>query len=158
MSRLSRLASFSHVGLHRYFLTFCAFQRHPVFQDADVVAVTLEQFRRTTANAAFVILAYCLMPDHAHLLLVGMTDCADLRRCAKLAKQRNGGVYARRTGQPLWQEGYYDRVLRNGEDSRTVARYILENPLRAGLVTTLSAYPSLGSDRWSLAELIEGLY
>ena len=94
------------------------------------------------------------MPDHAHLLVEGMTSRADLRRFIKLAKQRSGGIHARSYGGPLWQEGYYDRVLRDGDDILAIARYLLNNPIRAGLVTRPIDYPHLGSDRWSLEELI----
>jgi hypothetical protein len=56
-------------------------------------------------------------------------------------------------GRGLWQAGYYDRILRHDEDSLTVVRYILENPVRAGLVSRFSDYPYSGSDRYSLKEL-----
>ena len=55
--------------------------------------------------------------------------------------------------RPLWQEGYYDRVLRPEESEAMVARYIIENPVRAGLVTRPSDYPFVGSDEWSLEEI-----
>ena len=54
-----------------------------------------------------------------------------------------------------WQEGSHEHVLRGDEDARHVARYIIENPVRAGLVTTPFQYPYLGSDVWTLGELIE---
>ena len=110
------------------------------FADPEVACRTLEQFRRTAAIEQFEILAYCLMPDHAHLLVEGMSATSDLRRFAKMAKQRSGGVHRRRCGQRLWQEGYFERVLRDRDDVRSIARYIIENPLRAGL----SNYPYVG--------------
>lgn len=70
------------------------------------------------------------------------------------AKQTTGRAYARRARQILWQEGYYDRVLRAEEDARAVARYILENPVRAGLAPAPAAYPYLGSGVWSLEDLL----
>jgi hypothetical protein len=44
-------------------------------------------------------------------------------------------------GGKLWQAGYYDHCLRDGEDLLKQARYILENPLRAGIVDRPEAYP-----------------
>ena len=38
---------------------------------------------------------------------------------------------------PLWQPGFYDRALRREDDRKAVARYILTNPLRAGLVGSM---------------------
>ncbi|RPI54261.1 MAG: transposase [Acidobacteria bacterium] len=155
MSRPPRIPGFSYKGCYRYFLTFCTFRRHHFFIDATTVSNTLTQFRQTSQREGFEILAYCFMPDHTHELVEGLHESADLRRFCKLAKQRSGGVHARSGRGPLWQEGYYDRVLRDGEDIRQVARYILNNPIRAGLVNTPADYPYLGSDRWTVAELVE---
>ena len=155
MSRPPRITGFPYTGQYRYFLTFCTFNRCRSFVNADVVATTLQQFRKTALEEGFELLAYCFMPDHAHLLVEGVSDASDLRRFSKLARQRSGGVHSRRTGRPLWQEGFYDRVLRDGEDIKNVARYLLNNPLRAGLVDSPISYPHLGSDRWTLEELID---
>jgi putative transposase len=128
MSRPPRYAGFSYIGLHRYSLTFCTRNRVEAFRDARVAEQTLEQFRNTATIEGFAILVYCLMPEHGHLLVDATTDAANLRSFAKMAKQRSGGVFRRRHGQRLWQEGYYDRVLRPEEDVKVVARYILNNP------------------------------
>jgi len=95
------------------------------------------------------------MPDHVHVLLEGFTDQSDFRRCAKLAKQRSGAAYALTADQRLWQKGYYEHVLRDDEDSKEVAFYIIANPVRAGLVQSPDKYPLSGSDQWSIRELME---
>ncbi len=134
MSRPARIPGFSYLGPYRYFLTLCTFDRRCVFRESLVASTVLSQFRTTARELDFAILAYCLMPDHAHLLIEGMTDAADLQRFVKRAKQRSGQAYAHQTHRRLWQEGYYDGVLRAEEDSRAIARYVIENPVRAGLV------------------------
>ena len=40
--------------------------------------------------------------------------------------------------------GFHDRAIRREEDLQTVARYVIENPIRAGLADTLEAYPFWG--------------
>ena len=60
----------------------------------------------------------------------------------------------RRT-DPLWQDSYYDRVVRAEEDLGGIARYIIENPVRAGLVKSPLEYPFVGSTVWPLKELIK---
>ncbi|MNR61582.1 hypothetical protein D3C85_1833710 [compost metagenome] len=42
---------------------------------------------------------------------------------------------------PLWQHGFHDRAIRREEDLQAVARYIVANPLRAGLVERIGDYP-----------------
>ena len=75
-----RLRGFSYRGIHRDFLTFCTFDRHPHFADGAIVAVALSQILRVAENEHFAILAYTFMPDHVHLLLEGMSLDADVRR------------------------------------------------------------------------------
>jgi REP element-mobilizing transposase RayT len=94
------------------------------------------------------------MPDHAHALVEGIAADASLPRFVKSAKESSGRAYFRRTKHALWQEGYYERVLRNEDDARVVARYIIENPVRARLVEDPSKYPFLGSDRWTVSQLV----
>jgi putative transposase len=142
VSRPKRLPSHNYVGRARYFLTFCTCERVEAFRDPDVAARTLEQFRRTAAIEQFAIRAYCLMPDHLHLLVQGLSASSDLKRFAKMAKQRSGGVHRRRCGQRLWQEGYFERVLRDGDDPAAIGRYIIDNPIKAGF----EHYPNVGSD------------
>lgn len=90
MSRPKRLPHVSYVGKARYFLTFCVRDRREAFRDADAAVAAIAQFLRTATQERFAVLAYCIMPDHAHLLVEGIDDEADLLRFAKLAKQRSG--------------------------------------------------------------------
>ena len=157
MSRPRRLDGFTYVGRYRYFLTFCARDRLAVFEDGEIAEQTLAQFQRTSTLERFAILAYCLMPHHAHLLVEGLSIDCDFKRFAKMAKQRSGNAYARSRHKRLWQEGYHERVLREDDDARELARYIINNPVRAALVESPEDYPFLGSDVWSLAELLESV-
>ena len=58
------------------------------------------------------------MPDHLHLLLEGTSDDADLREAVRAWKQRTGYDWKQRTGSRLWQPGFHDRVMRDGDDAR----------------------------------------
>ena len=89
----------------------------------------------------FEVLAYCLMPDHLHLLLEGTSDAADLCEAVRAWKQRTGYDWKARTGAQLWQPGFHDRVMREADDTRLVVRYVLHNPVRAGLAKTARDYP-----------------
>jgi putative transposase len=155
MSRPPRLRSFSYLGLHRYFLTFCTLDRQRTFESAAHVERALEQFRKTAPVERFAIFAYCFMPDLVHLLVEGTRDTSDLQRFAKLAKQRSGAAHALSGSGRLWQEGYYERVLRDDDASRDVARYIVLNPLRAGLVVSPLDYPYVGSDVWPMKDILD---
>ncbi|MNE68641.1 hypothetical protein D3C80_1643130 [compost metagenome] len=47
----------------------------------------------------------------------------------------------RKSSGRLWQKGFHDHALRREEDVKAVARYVVANPLRAGLVEKLADYP-----------------
>ena len=84
-------------------------------------------------------LACCLMPDHLHWLI------ADARSMRQLVHSfKSYSTYAARTlghREKLWQRSYWDHVLRREEDLRQVAEYIVQNPIRSGLVEDVSGYP-----------------
>jgi putative transposase len=95
------------------------------------------------------------MPDHVHLLLEGTADAADLRESVRVWKQLVGYAWKRRTNTQLWQIGFHDHVLRERDDTRAIVRYLLNNPVRAGLVQAASEYPWSGSSLYTFQELAE---
>jgi putative transposase len=157
MARPARLSAFDYVGLHRYLLTICTHDRFRWFCDADLVGATLALFLQQAEEKQFALLAYCFMPDHVHLLVEGLTDTADLRAFINAAKQQSGYQFAQRQHRSkLWQKGYHERVLRTEDSTNDIARYILANPVRAGLVREPHEYEFSGStvfDRDQLDEI-----
>lgn len=97
------------------------------------------------------------MPDHVHFLVQGNSESSDGRRLIKLGKQYAAYAYSTKYGRKLWQPGGFERVLRHEESSFTVARYIVENPVRAGLVKTVFEYPFVGSQVYELKDLVDSL-
>ena len=97
------------------------------------------------------------MPDHMHALVEGLHDDADFKRFAAMFKQRSSFDYKKVRRARLWQEGFYDHVLRDDEPAIGVAAYILHNPVRAGLCATIADYTYLGSQRYTIAELIDAI-
>jgi REP element-mobilizing transposase RayT len=87
-------------------------------------------------------LAFVIMPDHFHWLLQLMAD--DLSAVVQRVKSRaairlNQMMDAQ--GSRIWQRGFHDHALRREEDVRDVARYVIANPLRTGLVRSVRDYP-----------------
>jgi hypothetical protein len=70
-------------------------------------------------------------------------------------KQRSAWRFARGGDGRLWQPGYYDRVLREEEATPAVVRYIVENPVRAGIVKSPGDYPHWGSDSFTRGQLLD---
>jgi REP element-mobilizing transposase RayT len=82
------------------------------------------------------------MPDHLHWM-IQLNDSWPLRKVVKTLKARSARTINHQLGQrgSLWQRAYYDRAIRKHEDVRKIARYIVANPLRAGLVGDIGSYP-----------------
>ena len=95
------------------------------------------------------------MPDHLHMLVEGLAENADLTCFVKDSKQSSGYAHKQRFQEALWQPSWFDRVLRKEEQTTDVIRYILLNPIRAGLVESVSEYPLCGSDVGPVGAFLE---
>jgi putative transposase len=142
LRRPKRLEGFSYRGPHRYLLTFRIENRQPLFVEADLVGCAVRQFDRTAGEEQFAILADCLMPDHAHLVVEGLSEDSDLRRFEGMAKQDSAyALWKNDRRQDVWQEGFHDWVIRPDQSIMDVIFYVLNNPVRAGLVDRWDKYP-----------------
>jgi len=151
------LKSFDYVGLQRYALTFCTNQRAKIFTKSDRVETVLTQILRAASDEGFAIVAYCFMPDHLHLLVLAERETSNCLRFITRAKQFSGFYYKQRCGERLWQRYGFERVLRKDEHTLVVARYILENPLRAGLAQRVEDYPFVGSKVYEVSAILEAI-
>ena len=143
----NRLPLEDYRGARAYSLTLTCAERRPVFLNGRWVERGLRVLRSTSAANGFAVLAYCFMPNHVHVLVEG-SEASDLPLFVKDFKQRTGFEYRQARGQSLWQKSYYDHVLRREEAVWDVVRYIVGNPVRAGLVTTAGDHPYSGSFVW----------
>ena len=142
--RAPRLKSFDYSGRYAYFVTCSTYQRRPHFVDKAVVDIVLPALERISDEHRFGIYAYCFMPDHLHLLLVG-EEKSSLRGFMKTFKQESSFAFKQGYANSLWQRSYHDHVLRKEEVLEEVALYILNNPVRAGLVDDYENYDFSGS-------------
>jgi REP element-mobilizing transposase RayT len=93
------------------------------------------------ATAARVqLVAACLMPDHLHMLVrPGDQDLLRFLNVFKSWATRRSWAAGHRG--PLWQPGMWDRTVRGGDDFAVTLRYVVENPVRAGLVEDAELWP-----------------
>jgi REP element-mobilizing transposase RayT len=132
-----------------YLITTVTLDRRPLFDDWHIGRMLVTELKNATEKNYAETLAWVVMPDHLHWLMIPGAEALDavIRRIksrSAIAANRHMG-----TNGPVWQHGYYDHALRKTEDIRTVARYLIANPLRAGLVKHIGDYP-LWDTRWLL--------
>ena len=124
-----------------YFVTSVVYDRHPVFSDWRTGRLLVAEFRHAHEQDLVESIAWVVMPDHFHWLMQLKSD--NLGKIVGAVKARCTQAVNRKTGRRgrLWQTGYHDRAIRDGEDLKPFARYIIANPLRAGLVERIGDYP-----------------
>ncbi|WP_306085229.1 transposase [Pseudomonas sp. gcc21] len=75
------------------------------------------------------------MPDHFHWLMQLQDE--SLSKTVQRIKRLTSAQLGRR----VWQDGFHDRAVRSEENLKAMARYVIANPLRAGLVDSVGDYP-----------------
>ena len=147
MSRPPRLPQSKYVGFVTVSFTLNTKDGITPFQQDACASHVVDQLLQCARRFAVEILAYCVMPDHCHVLARGTEANAQPLTMITRWKQLTGFWYRRQTGQFLWQPGIWDRVFREEDDVSDNIDYILANPVRAGLVTDSGAYKWSGSSR-----------
>jgi putative transposase len=137
-----RLAPEVYQGPGTFSVTISTATRSPLLKQPDTVDMCTAALAEIASQHGMDVLAYCFMPDHLHLLIEAASG--NLIQFMKAFKQMSGYHHRRALGQRLWQKGYYDHVLRRGEDVNSVAEYIYHNPVRAGLVESAAQHPFSG--------------
>ncbi|GJM18555.1 MAG: hypothetical protein DHS20C14_07680 [Phycisphaeraceae bacterium] len=157
---------------HARELTFSTQHRLPLLLDAERAAWVIGAIDRARSIHRFRVLAYVVMPEHVHLLVL---PCAERPEIAPVLKSIKQGVARRavrrlkmdrpdllgelRVGRPggrvehrFWMQGSgYDRNLTSAASVRAAVEYIHANQVRRGLVERVTDW------RWSSAGWYAGM-
>ncbi len=119
-----------------YSITTATIGREVVFADFNHARQLIRVLRECASMQRAHTLCFVVMPDHLHWLMQ-LEDDSELSQVVRSVKS----LSSRGIGQNIWQKGFYDRAVRREEDLKSLARYIVANPLRAGLVESVGQYP-----------------
>ena len=109
-----------------YFVTICTLHRRPLLTNPSVHQA-FDAYCRRGSNCNVAVGRYVIMPDHLHLFVRGGFDF-DLGLWVRGLKR------ATARAPRFWQPGFFDRILRSDESYAAKWNYVLQNPVRAGLV------------------------
>jgi REP element-mobilizing transposase RayT len=138
-ARNLRKGRYSQPGLY-YFLTASVAGRRRLFSQNDRAMIVLNAIRWLHNAHRFMVDAAVVMPDHLHL--AGELGDSTLSQVMHTLKSYTAHRLADAGADtPVWQKGFHNHALRGNEDYRIRVRYLLENPLRAGLVKRIDDYP-----------------
>jgi REP element-mobilizing transposase RayT len=125
-----------------YLVTFTTHRRVPVFQSWTTARIASRAIVDNRLWQSSSLLAWVLMPDHWHGL-VALGEIGDLPSTIRSLKT-NASRHVRRDTpgiERVWASGYHDHALRSEESLRAIARYVVLNPVRAGMVRRVGDYP-----------------
>ena len=130
-----------------YSITTVVHGRRPLLADAANAVMVRDEMLAICQEGRIDSLAWVIMPDHLHWLF--QLNEGSLGQCLQRFKSRTARSVNLANGLqgPLWQSGYYEHRLRDMEDLAKQARYLVDNPVRKGLVDRIDDYPFWWS-RW----------
>jgi len=128
--------------------------KQPVFRDDDDRRYYLELLSRYMEQSRCTLMAYCLMPNHVHLMLRPVYR-GSLIECLHGVGFRYAKYFNYTSGRSgaLWEDRYHASVVYEEAYMWRVAQYICLNPVRAKIVDEPCKY------HWSSAEaLLRGIH
>jgi REP element-mobilizing transposase RayT len=133
-TRALRKGRHSKIG-HSYHVVLSTQNNQAAFIDFDIARKMVLALLESDNNNLTHTLAYVVMPDHIHWLFELKAE--SLSRNVQRVKSK----LSRSINIKVWQKGFYDHAIRSDESLIRAARYIVANPLRAGLVDKIGDYP-----------------
>jgi REP element-mobilizing transposase RayT len=126
------------------FWTHTIAHRRTGWLDASLHAAFREVMLHAAAREKLLCPMYTLMPDHVHLIWMGVNTESNQRAATSFLREQIEPHLV-----PVrWQHQPHDRVLRDEERKHgafaSTCHYIADNPVRAGLVATASAWSFTG--------------
>lgn len=116
-----------------------SYRRRPILTcTAGLPEIISEAIREAAMAHGVNVHCYCIMPDHVHVVGSVQPGGTHQRKFIQSLKKR-ATMHAGRQ-QRLWQESFYDHVLRGDEDLLSVCVYVLNNPVRKGLAKDWREY------------------
>ncbi|MDY7040771.1 MAG: transposase [Chloroflexota bacterium] len=141
--RSLRLPDWDYRLPYDYHVTITTRNRQPLFRQPKAVKAFVDSLRDQTRATQFTIWAFCIMPDHIHILCQPPADSEiDLTAfIGRIKSVASRALAEAGFGWKVWQRGFYDHILRSGEDRIQVARYIVANQVRKELAENVEGYP-----------------
>ena len=128
---------------HRlFFATSVTYQRQPHFRDSRMANLFLETLFHYRKQGGYRLHDFVLMPDHFHIILTPSEKLS-----LEQSVQRIKGGFSFHAGKAtharseIWQRSFTHHLILNTEDLEHHREYVLQNPVRARLVSKPEDYP-----------------
>jgi REP element-mobilizing transposase RayT len=125
--------------------------------EPEIVNCFTEILTPTVGKERCIVPVYCFMPDHQHLIITGTRSDSDIWKAIVSYKQRTGFWMSKHKPEIKWQKDFYDHIIRANKDIAAQVKYILDNPVRKGLVSSWEEYPFKGAIGCRLEDVLLGI-
>jgi putative transposase len=128
--------------LRTFFVTAVAYQRQPIFRRASMAELFLETLFHYREKKVFLLHEFVVMPDHTHLILTPSSKFS-LEKAVGRIKGGSSFQVGKHVSSKIevWQPGFAQHLILDEDDFQKHRNYILDNPVRAGLVRSREDYP-----------------
>ena len=129
-----------------YHVTCRGVARQEIYRDDDDRTLFCALLRLATRRWRWHVLAYCLMPNHFHIVVT--CDLERLSRGMHLLNFRYAQSFNHRHGRAghLFQGRFSSYVIASDEHFVAACAYVIDNPVRAGLCSARDDWPWLGGE------------
>ncbi len=118
-----------------YFMTVRSYMHAVPFVRDDLNQRMIDLLREEQERQKCNVYTYCLMPDHLHFLVSPRVDGISVLMFTDRFKGKATNTSWKFGWQgKLWQPRYFDHIVRSEESLSAISEYILDNPVRKGLV------------------------
>lgn len=151
--RHHRLPHAYYRGSARVAFIACLDHQSKILTDADIPFIFRTILLREAHLAYCDVLLYLFMPDHCHIIFSGKGEGADTLRAMSRFKDHAQHWFDQNRIGVRWQDDFYDRILRAEKETERQVRYVLDNPVKKGLVRDWKEYPFKGSTVYDFDDL-----
>jgi REP element-mobilizing transposase RayT len=127
-----------------YFVTLCAYRRRQLLTTTAISNAFVRFAQRAYSEHNIAVGRHVIMPDHIHFFVTGPDDFKLGQWVGTLKQVLRKSIERPSTGDPIWQRGFFDHVLRSEESYAQKWNYVRDNPVRVGLVANADDWPYAG--------------
>jgi REP element-mobilizing transposase RayT len=128
-----------------------------MFKGNEIISIFTDTLTSAVIEQDCIVPVYCFMPNHQHLIITGTRIDSNIWRAIVSYKQKTGFWMSANRPAIGWQKDFYDHIIRTNEDIAAQVRYVLDNPVRKGLVLFWEEYPFKGSIGCKLEDVLLGI-
>lgn len=137
-----------------FFFTVVTHRRRKLFYEINNRMILKKIFMEVKSTRPFNIAAWVLLPEHLHCIWTLPEGDMDFSKRWGLIKAKFSKELDGQSSTPVWQNRFWEHLIRDDQDLQTHVDYIHYNPVKHGLVESPKEWPSSTFHRY----VQDGLY